>query len=51
MNQQPKVQQQNPLKTRPSDSEEVKIQKLKTEEREVMGRHENDAQKDHKGAR
>lgn len=51
MTQQPKEQQQSPVKTHPSDSEEVKIQKQKAEEREVMGRHKNDGQKDHKGAR
>jgi hypothetical protein len=30
MTQQPKKQQQNPIKTVPSDSEEVKIQKTKS---------------------
>jgi hypothetical protein len=50
MNQQPREQQQNSIKSVPLDSEEVKIQKLKAEEREVMGRHKNDGQKDHKGA-
>jgi hypothetical protein len=31
--------------------EEVKKQKQKAEEQEVAGRHKNDGQKDHKGAR
>jgi hypothetical protein len=51
MTHQSKVQQQSTIKTRPSDSEEVKTQKQKAEEREIKGRHKNDGQKDHKGAR
>ena len=44
-------EQQNQIKPRHSDSEEVKIQKQKSEQQEVVGRHKNDGQKDHKGAR
>lgn len=35
----------------PSTLDETTRQKLKAEEREVAGRHKNDGQKDHKGAR
>lgn len=51
MTQQSKDQQQKPGKTYPSSLEEVKKQQQEAEEREVAGRHKNDGQKDHKGAR
>ncbi len=35
----------------PSPVEEANKQKQKAEEGEVVGRHKNDGQKDHKGAR
>ena len=42
---------QKPEHTYPSPVEEVKREKQKAEEQEVIGRHKNDGQKDHKGAR
>lgn len=57
MTQQTKDQHQKPGgQTHPSplesaDIEEVNKQKQKAEELEVAGRHKNDGQKDHKGAR
>lgn len=51
MTQQTKVQHKIPGQTYPSPVEEVNKQKQKTEEQEVAGRHKNDGQKDHKGAR
>ena len=50
MTHQTKDQQQKPGQTYPSQ-EEANKQKQKAEEREVAGRHKNDGQKDHKGAR
>jgi len=48
-------QNKDPLKkpgqTHPSPLEDVNKQKEKAEENEVAGRHKNDGQKDHKGAR
>jgi hypothetical protein len=46
-----KEQQQKPAQTPPSPLEEMNKQKQKTEELEVAGRHRNDGQKYHKGAR
>ena len=51
MNKQTKELQQKPGQTRPSHLEEANKQRQKAEEREVSGRHKNDGQKDHKGAR
>ena len=51
MTQQTKDQHQKPGQTPPPPLEEVKKQKQKAEEQEVAGRHKNDGQKDHKGAR
>jgi hypothetical protein len=51
MTQQPKDQQPKPGQTHPSPSQEVIKQRQKAEELEVVGRHKNDGQKDHKGAR
>ena len=56
MTQQTKDQHQKPGQTHPStlegaDIEEVNKQKQKAKELEVAGRHKNDGQKDHKGAR
>jgi hypothetical protein len=42
---------QKPEQTRPSKSDDVNAQKQKAEAKEVAGRHKNDGQKDHKGAR
>lgn len=51
MTQPSKDQQQKSAQSRPSQSEEVNKQKQKAEANEVAGRHKNDGQKDHKGAR
>jgi hypothetical protein len=51
MNQQNKDQHQKPGQTHPSAEVEANRQRQKAEEREVAGRHKNDGQKDHKGAR
>ena len=51
MNKQTKDQLQKLGQARPSYSEEVNKQKQKAEKNEVAGRHKNDGQKDHKGAR
>lgn len=51
MTQQGKAQNQKPEQTRPSKSDDVNTQKQKAEVKEVAGRHKNDGQKDHKGAR
>ena len=51
MTQQTNEQAQKPGQNRPSDAEEANKQKQKAEEQEVAGRHKNDGQKDHKGAR
>jgi len=51
MTQQTKEQQHKPGQTHPSPLDEVNKQKQKAEEQEVAGRHKNDGQKDHKGAR
>lgn len=58
MTQQTKDQHQKSSLTHPfpfeqvnKQKEEVNKQKQKAEEREVAGRHQNDGQKDHKGAR
>lgn len=42
---------QKPERTHSFPLEEANKQKLKAEEHEVAGRHKNDGQKDHKGAR
>ena len=46
-----KDQQKKTSPTHPSHAEEAVKQKQKAEEKEVVGRHKNDGQKDHKGAR
>lgn len=51
MTQQTKDQPQKPGQAYPSREVEVNKQKQKAEQREVAGRHKNDGQKDHKGAR
>jgi hypothetical protein len=51
MTQQTKDQHHKAGQTPASPSEEVNKQKLKAEEQEIVGRHKNDGQKDHKGAR
>jgi hypothetical protein len=51
MNKQTKDQQQSPAKNRPLPMEEADQQRQKAETKEVAGRHKNDGQKDHKGAR
>ncbi len=42
---------QKPDPTHPSDREDAEAQREKAESAEVAGRHRNDGQKDHKGAR
>lgn len=51
MTQQTKNPQQKPGQAHPSHAEEVNKQKQKAEQQEVSGRHKNEGQKDHKGAR
>jgi hypothetical protein len=51
MNKQTKDQQQAPPQTRPLPLERPNQQRQKAETEEVAGRHKNDGQKDHKGAR
>jgi len=51
MTQPTKDMQQEPQSTYPAALEKVNKQKQKEEEKEVAGRHKNDGQKDHKGAR
>ncbi len=51
MTQQTKNPNQKPVPAHPFPSEEINKQKQKTESLEVAGRHKNDGQKDHKGAR
>jgi hypothetical protein len=46
-----KNQQQKTSPVHPSRAEEAMKQKQKAEQSEVAGRHKNDGQKDHKGAR
>ncbi|HTD04722.1 hypothetical protein [Undibacterium sp.] len=43
--------QHKPEQTYPTHAEEANEQKQKAEANEVAGRHKNDGQKDHKGAR
>ncbi len=51
MTQQTKNPNQKPVPTHPFPAAEASKQKLKAETLEVAGRHKNDGQKDHKGAR
>lgn len=51
MTQQTKDQHKKPEQTYPSPLEQMNKQKQKAEAHEVAGRHKNDGQKDHKGAR
>jgi hypothetical protein len=51
MAQQNKDPHRKPVPTHPSPLEEANAQKQKAEENEVAGRHKNDGQKSHKGAR
>lgn len=51
MKQQNKDNKQKPSQDYPSSLEDAKKQKQEAEQREVVGRHKNDGQKDHKGAR
>ena len=51
MTQQTKVQPQKPVPAHPFPVEEMNKQKQKAEANEIAGRHKNDGQKDHKGAR
>jgi hypothetical protein len=46
-----KKQQSNPWPSNPSNIEATKLQKQQAEATEVIGKHKNDGQKDHKGAR
>ncbi len=49
----PETTSKNPkqMNSQPSKTDEVNTQKQKAEVKEVAGRHKNDGQKDHKGAR
>lgn len=51
MTQQNKDQQHSPKQAHPNPSQDANEQKKKAEQNEVAGRHKNDGQKDHKGAR
>lgn len=51
MTQMPKDQPRKPAQDRFPVMEEANKRKEKAEEHEVVGRHKNDGQKDHKGAR
>lgn len=51
MNKQTRDQLQKRAPTRPLPAETVNQLKQKAETQEVAGRHKNDGQKDHKGAR
>lgn len=51
MTQQTKDQRQKQAQTHPSPSDEANKQKQDAEIQEVAGRHKNDGQKAHKGAR
>ena len=51
MTQNTKKQQANPWLVNPSNTEVEKKQKQRAEASEVIGKHKNDGQKDHKGAR
>lgn len=51
MTQQNKDQHQQPKQTHPPPTQDVNKDKEKAEQNEVAGRHKNDGQKDHKGAR
>lgn len=46
-----KMYEQNQEQIRPVPLDKSNTQKLKTEEKEVAGRHRNTGQKDHKGNR
>jgi len=51
MNKQTKDQHQAPPQNRPNPLEQAVQQRQKMETEEVAGRHKNNGQKDHKGAR
>jgi hypothetical protein len=51
MTQKTKDQHQKPGQTHPTPLPDVDKQKQQAEQLEVAGRHKNDGQKDHKGAR
>jgi hypothetical protein len=51
MKKQPRNQKQTTPLTRTLPHEEANRQRQKAETEEVAGRHKNDGQKDHKGAR
>ena len=51
MNKKTRDQQQKLEQIRPPPSEQVNMQRQIAETQEVAGRHKNDGQKDHKGAR
>jgi hypothetical protein len=51
MTQPPKDQPKAPGKTHPSPAEDLNKPKHQAEQDEIAGRHKNDGQKDHKGAR
>ena len=51
MKQKAKNGNQKQMKSQPSTTDGLNSQKQKAETKEVVGRHKNDGQKDHKGAR
>jgi hypothetical protein len=51
MKQESKNGNQKQTHSQPSKTDELNSQKQKAEIKEVAGRHKNDGQKDHKGAR
>lgn len=51
MKQEAKIGKQKQTNSQPSKTDELNTQKQKAEVKEVAGRHKNDGQKDHKGAR
>jgi hypothetical protein len=51
MTQPTNIPSQQPAPAHPYPAEEVSKQKQKAETKEVAGRHKNEGQKDHKGAR
>ena len=51
MSHSPKDSTQKPVKDGEKNAEQVNKQQHKAEQAEIAGRHKNDGQKDHKGAR
>ena len=51
MTQESKNKNPKQMSSQPSKTDKLNTQKQKAEVKEVAGRHKNDGQKDHKGAR